>query len=178
MSYLYNNKKLLESTVLFFLVYALFLIIITSGFTNIPSEQIIVLGCVLALSITLLYVLPISLHSYVLSLTGIKHDVKADGCLDILEDVPEDSIFAILGRYIYYLILVGAAIFIHPITSGSTQLLFEILISLGGFFAFIELIPTGHNKTRQFAKYHKKVYLLLVLFTGLFFLVILRNYWF
>lgn len=175
---MYDNKKLLESTVLFFLVYTLFLIIITSGFSNIPVDQIIVLGCVLALSITLLYILPISLHSYVLSLGKIKHDVKADGCLDIYDEIGEDSIFVILGRYIYYIVLVTAAIFIHPITYGSTQLLFEILISLGGFFAFVELIPTGHNKTKQFAKYHKKVYLLLLLFTGLLFLVILRNYWF
>ena len=137
-----------------------------------------VLGCVIALAVTLLYVLPISLHSYVLSLNHISHDVKTDGCLNILEELPESNVFLVLGRYIYYLIIVAAAIFIHPITTGSTQLLFEILISLGGFMAFVELIPTGHNKTVQFAKYHKKVYLLLLLFTGLLLLTIFKHYWF
>ena len=176
---MFDTNKFIKSTLMFFTFYFISILLLASGFIPpmIPSEYTMYLGLIVVMLIFILYILPISIKSYLLSLNNINHDIGADGCITI-EPMEKSKLILLSTKYVYYLLVTLIGLLLINPAKGMVALLVNSIIALGSLLAFVELMPTTHNRIQDFAHHYKKTYLILLVLTALIFLATLQHFWF
>lgn len=172
-------KKFYHTTLMFLFAYTIFLMLITNALSHpaIPLNQYLIVGLIISIIVTLLYILPISFQSFVYSSNGVNHTITSSGGLIVHDDLHGSKAKYSVVKYVYYMTISILGIVAYTQFSGLQILIANSAIGLGSFFALVELMPTHDNGTKQFSKTFKKSYLVMLVMSATLFLISLQHFW-